>query len=284
MVTLHKVTLVAVLLASLAVLAMAAYLFWGFGQRQLDTLTDDILLLVVILLASCGLYAIIFALSSYFSGVAFARQADRSIASIRDQLGVAMADLRVLQEEARKALQAQPQSAAETAPVRTIPTSVEKQLEEITKRIADWDGAALDAQRKLELMHFESAAAYLELTGGPDRGPSLAALYRRFAELYAACDKTRQRFYLTRALSLAPQDSRSASEIHYDLACWFADNRDFSHALGELTLAFQRQSKALDDRLAQDIEEGGRLDLLASTPPFEKAVNDLLLNMRIGIG
>jgi hypothetical protein len=284
MVTLRKVTLVAALLASLAVLAMAAYLFWGLGQGQLDTLIGDIELLVVILLASCGLYAIVFALSSYFSAVTFARQADRSIASIRDQLGAAMADLRELQEQARKSLQQQPQSAAAPTPARTMPAGVEPHLSTIIKRIARWDGAALDAQGKLELIHYENAAAYLELTGGPDAGPSLAALYRRFAELYAASDKTRQRFYLTRALSLAPADSRSASEIHYDLACWFADNRDFSHALGELTLAFQHQSKALDDRLAQDIEEGGRLYYLASTPPFEKALNDLLLNMSIGIG
>ena len=281
---LRKVTLVAVLLASLAVLAMAAYLFWGLGQDQLDPLIGDIELLVVILLSSCGLYAIVFALSSYFSAVTFARHADRSIASIRDQLGAAMGELRALQEEARKNLEAQPQRAAETAPARTTPPNVETQLAAITRRIADWDGAALDAQRKLELMHYENAAAYLELTGGPDTALSLVALYRRFAELYTASDKTRQRFYLTRALSLAPPDSRSASEIHYELACWFADNRDFSHALGELTLAFQHQSKALDDRLAQDIEEGGRLYLLASTPPFEKAVNDLLLNMSIGIG
>ena len=284
MVTLPKVTLVAVLLASLAVLAMAAYLFWGSGQGQLDTLVGDIELLVVILLASCGLYAIVFALSSYFSGVAFARQADRSIAAIRDQLGAAMSDLRELQEQARKNLQQQPQNPGATIPARTTPASVEAHLLAIIKRIAGWDGAALDAQGKLELMHYENAAAYLELTGGRDADQSLAALYRRFADLYAASDKTRQRFYLTRALSLAPRDSRSASEIHYDLACWFADNRDFSHALGELALAFQHQSKALDDRLARDIEEGGRLYLLASTPPFEKAVNDLLLNMSIGIG
>jgi hypothetical protein len=284
MVTLRKVTLVAVLLASLAVLAIAAYLFWAVGQGQLDPLVGDIELLVVILLASCGLYAIVFALSSYFSAVTFARQADRSIASIRDQLGAAMADLRKLQEEARKNLQQQPQSAGAPTPVRTMPAGVEAHLSAIIKRIACWDGAALDAQGKLELMHYENAAAYLELTGGPDAGPSLAALYRRFAEIYSASDKTRQRFYLTRALSLAPPDSRSASEIHYDLACWFADNRDFSHALGELTLAFQHQSKALDDRLAEDIEEGGRLYRLASTPPFEKALNDLLLNMSIGIG
>jgi hypothetical protein len=286
MVTLRKVTLVAVLLASLAVLALAVYLFWdlGSGHNTLDEPIGDLELLVGILLASCGLYAIVFALGSYFSAMSFARQADRSIAAIRDQLGIAVSELQALQEEARKLLHAKPQLASETTPVRPMPTSVEPELTVITKRIASWNSAALDSQAKLELQHYESAAAYLELIGGPQLGAALAGLYRRFAELYAASDKTRQRFYLNRALSLAPADSRSASEIHYDLACWFADNRDFSHALGELTLAFQHQSKTLDDRLARDIEEGGRLYQLASTPPFEKALNDLLLNMSIGIG
>jgi hypothetical protein len=301
--------MVALLGASLAVLALAGYLFWDYQQGEylhldgassasvdvraraledrVESLTkriSDVELLVVILLGTSGLYALVFVLSSFFSALGFARQADRSIASIRDQLSVAMSDLRELQEEARKLIHEKPQFAAETMPVRPIPPSVETQLTVITKRIAAWNGAALDPQVKLELLHYESAAAYLELMGGPNAGPSLAALYRRFAEIYAASDKTRQRFYLNRALSLAPGDSRAASEIHYDLACWFADNRDFSHALGELTLAFQHQSKSLDDRLAQDIEEGGRLYLLASTPPFEKALNDLLLNMSIGIG
>ena len=281
---LRKITLVAVLMASLAVLAMAAYLLSGLGPAQLDTLAGDIELLVVILLASCGLYAVVFALSSYSSAISFARQADRSIASIRDQLGIAMTDLRALQEEARKLIHEKPQFADAPPPSGATAASVEMQLAVISKRVANWSGGALDAQVKLELTHYESAAAYLELSAAPEDGPALSSLYRRFGELYAASDKTRQRFYLARALSLAPPDSRLASEIHYDLACWFADNRDFSHALGELTLAFQHQSKTLDDRLAQDIEEGGRLFQLASTPPFEKALNDLLLNMSIGIG
>ncbi len=286
MVTLRKVALVAVLVASLAVLAMAAYLFWGFGPGTVavDKRVGDIELLVVILLASCGLYALVLALSSYSSTMSFARLADRSIANIREQLSLAISELLELQEQARKLIHERPKAAGETRPVVAMPASTGPQLGLIIKRIASWNSAALDPEVKLELMHYESAAAYLELTGDPTAAPSLTALYRRFAELYAASDKTRQRFYLNRALSLASPDAQSASEIHYDLACWYADNRDFSHALGELTLAFQHQSKALDDRLAHDIEDGGRLYQLASTPPFEKALNDLLLNMSIGNG
>jgi hypothetical protein len=290
MVTFRKVTLVTVLVASLAVLAMAIYLFWdlGSGQPILDQHTGDIELLVGILLASCSLYAIVFALSSYSSAMSFARQADRSIAEIRDQLGAAVGELRALQDEARNALRArpQPQSAdpATASPNLETHPNLEAHVDAIVRKIAKWNAAGLDSQAKLELLHYESAAAYLELIGAAHSAASLAGLYRRFAELYSASDKARQRFYLGRALSLALPDSRTASEIHYELACWFADNRDFSHALGELTLAFQHQSKALDDRLALDIDEGGRLCQLASTPPFEKALNDLLLNMSIGIG
>jgi hypothetical protein len=308
MVTLRKVTLGALLAASLAVLALAAFLLGDYRQWEmksqaapqasLDTrsraLEDrvefltrragDVELLVVVLLGTSGLYAIVFVLSSFFSAMSFARQADRSIAAIRDQLGLAMGDLRELQEEARKLIHEKPQLAAETAASRAMPPSVEAQLKAIANRIAAWDGAALDAQRKLELSHYESAAAYLELTGGPQLGAPLASLYRRFAEIYGAADKARHRFYLTRALALAPSGSQFASEVHYDLACWFAGNRDFPHAIGELTFAFQHQSKVLDDQLARDIEEGGRLYELASTPPFDKALNDLLLNMSIGIG
>jgi hypothetical protein len=324
MIPLRKVTL-AVVLGAFAVLALAAYLFWDYQQSSsvplpasnlsdayseirilqdhVDLLTrrvGNMELLLMVLLAASGLYALVFALSSLSSTMSFARQADRAIAAIRDQLAEAQNDLRKLQDDARKALHPQPRITNETvdrlrqevrtvvreeiAPETRASENLELPVDAIMRRIANWSSAALDSQSKFELQHYESAAAYLELTGKTHLGESLAGLYGRFADLYAASDKTRQRFYLSRALSLVPPDSRTASELHYGLACWFADNRDFSHSLGELTLAFQHQSKTLDDRLAQDIDEGGRLYQLASTAPFEKALNDLLLKMSIGIG
>jgi hypothetical protein len=82
---------------------------------------------------------------------------------------------------------------------------------------------------------------------------------------------------------MAAPESPLASEIHYEMACRFAASRDFPHAMRELAAAFEHQFKTLDERLASDIEEGGKLSELASTAPFDKAVNDLLLNMSIGI-
>src|ERR1700730_121763 len=59
----------------------------------------DMELLVLVLLLTSGLYAIVFVASSYFSAKSFARQADRTVNHIKDEIGVAMGDLRELQEQ-----------------------------------------------------------------------------------------------------------------------------------------------------------------------------------------
>jgi tetratricopeptide (TPR) repeat protein len=102
----------------------------------------------------------------------------------------------------------------------------------------------------------------------------LAGLYRSFASVCASTDPARAISCLDRAIALAP-----SPEVHYELACCYAATHDFEHAVRELALAFQEHSKALDERLARDIEEGGYLYELASTPPFDKAVNDVLLTV-----
>ena len=161
MVTLRKVTLALVLAASVAVLAMAVFLFWNFGQGPFpDQQTGDLELLIAILLSSCGLYAIVFALSSYLSTMSFARQADRSLAAIREQLAAAMSELRALLEDERKAPQPQPEKA-NVAPASNRPASrpaelqvnaeaqqvnTGAQVDAILRKIAKWSGAALDCQ------------------------------------------------------------------------------------------------------------------------------------------
>ncbi len=283
MITLRKVTGALLLTVSLAVLLIAVMLAWNYRQWQylplhgpytsdldershilqdrVEILTKragDMELLVLLLLGASGLYALVFVASSYLGAVAFGRQADRTIANFRDQLGLALDGLGELKEEAERKLSEKPKYAAE-----------------LSTRIASLQPDRLDDQTKLELLHYESAVAYLELTGAA----GIAELYRSLARFYDTRDKAR--FYLNRALLLSPADSDFASEVHYDLACWYAANNDFAHATGELTLAFQRPSKVLDDRIAQDIEEGGELFHLANTPPFDKSLNDLLLNITL---
>jgi len=296
MITIRRVTLVLLLTVSLAVLLIAVVLAWNYRQWEylpshgpyasdldersrilqdrVEILTKrvgDMELLVLLLLGTSGLYSIVFVASSYLGAVSFGRQADRTIANFRDQLGLAMGDLRELKEAAERKLNEEPK--------RAPGGNFEEQVAAISARIAGFQPDRLDDQARLELLHCESAVAYLELTGGAEIAASIARLYRTFAGFYDSRDKAR--FYLNRALLLSPSGSESVSEIHYDLGCWYAANNDLAQSARELALAFQRPSKALDDRIARDIEESGALYNLANTPPFDKVVNDLLLNITL---
>ena len=278
-------------------------------QNHMDLMTKrvgDMELLILILLGTSGLYAIVFVASSYFSATSFARQADQTIGHIQDQIGLAMGDLRELQEETEQRLHQM--TAAPVAPKVTIPSQAAPAdqlvpepplpgwLTEVTEMAARlnawqsliWQDLPLGEEARLELVQDENAAAYLEVAAGSKAGSgtcsALAGLYLGFGRIYASFDRARSRFYLERALRLAMQESPLASEIHYQLACHFAASHQFPLALRELGVAFEHQFKTLEERLASDIEEGGKLYDLASTAPFDRAVNDLLLNISIGIG
>jgi hypothetical protein len=251
----------------------------------------DMELLVLVLLVTSGLYAIVFVASSYFSAKSFARQADRTVNHIKDEIGFAMGDLRELQEQTQRGLDGsnvargteedRPGVREPAAAGVSIPDAWELQVAGMAQRTSHWKDKNLGDHEKLELLRFESEAAYLEIAGGRRLAPAVAGLYRNFSAIYAANDPIRARFYLDRALVLAFPEPQLASEVRYDLACWFAGAHDFEQAMRELATAFQRQSKALDARLATDLEEGGCLYELASTPPFDKRLNDLLLNVSI---
>jgi hypothetical protein len=326
----RRVTLALLLAASVAVLLVAVVELWNYRQwdylplhavhssepdqraRALEDRVEiltrrvgDMELLVMVLLGSSGLYAIVFVVTSYFSAMGFARQADRAIAHIQDQIGIALGDLRELQEDTQRKLDEGPALSVvkakefraelramiqeeltanqESAPRPAMHPAVnhDARIAAMLAKTSAWSPEKMDDRAKLELLQFEDEAARLEIAGAPEPPPALASLYRSFARLYSSEDQMRARHHLTQALRLAPADSPLASELHYDLACWFAADRDFEHAMGELSAAFQHQSRALDDRLAIDIDEGGKLDELASTPPFDKALNDLLLNVSV---
>ena len=318
MAVVRKIALGLLLAAAAAVLAMAAWELWNYRewayltangpelgsaarlhlvQDRMDLLTKrvgDMELLVLILLGTSGLYAIVFVASSYFSATSFARQADHTIGHIQDQIGLAMGDLRELQEETEQRLRHMTQVAVApsppvvpAAPPPPEPAAVssdwEAQISEIAARVAAYPEHPLSEHARMDLVEDELAAARLEAVAAPGAGPSLAAVYLAFGRVFAPSDSARSRFYLEHALRLAAPESSVASEIHYQMACRFAASYDFPHALRELTAAFEHQFKTLEERLAGDIEEGGKLYELASTAPFDKAVNDLLLNMSVGM-
>jgi hypothetical protein len=304
MAVLRRIALGLLLATSAAALLLASLELWNYSQwaylpthergfnqddraRVLEDRMDflsrrvgDMELLVLILLGTSGLYAIVFVASSYFSASSFTRQAAQTVNQIQDQIGLAMGDLRELQEQTDQKLK----NMLVPAPANPAgPSDYARQIAAMTARLEAWQNQHLTDQSKLELLRDESAAAHLDATAGSELG-TLPELYLGFSRIYADSDSARSRFYLERALRLAPPKSLLASGIHYDLACRFAASHEFARAIDELTASFEHQFKALEERLANDIEEGGRLYDLASTPPFDKAINDLLLNMSIGIG
>jgi hypothetical protein len=309
MAVLRKIALGLLLTASAGVLLMAAWELWNYRQwaylplhepsfgtgdrgrilqERMDLLTKrvgDMELLVLVLLGTSGLYAIVFVASSYFSATSFARQADHTIGNIQDQIGLAMGDLRELQEETEQRLHQMTAVAVAEPPVPDPqPAGWETQIAEIAARLEGFADRHLSEHERLALVQDENTTAYLEVVAGARASSSLAGLYLGFGRIYSSSDSARSRFYLERALRLATPESPAASEIHYQLACRFAASHEFPRAMRELIAAFEHQFKTLEERLASDIEEGGKLYELASTAPFDKAVNDLLLNMSIGIG
>src|SRR5580700_2485384 len=179
MALLRKIALGLLLAAAAGVLLMAAWELWNYRQWAYLALSDrvpstydrarilqervelltkrvgDMELLVLILLGTSGLYAIVFVASSYFSATSFARQADQTIGHIQDQIGLAMGDLRELQEETEQRL-----SQMTAAPAPASPTRWETQIAEITARLAAYE-EPLNEPARFELMQDESMAAYL---------------------------------------------------------------------------------------------------------------------------
>lgn len=251
-------------------------------QDRIDFLSrrvGDMELLVLILLGTSGLYAIVFVASSYLSATSFARQADRTIEHIQDEIGVAMGNLRELQEQTEqklRAMTAPPRQIDSAPPVATAAT--QPPMTDLIHRIAALAKQPLTPELRRKLIEEELA---FTRAAANDSSVELPNAYLSFGVIFADSDRARSRFYLDKALALAKPDSGLASEIHYELACHFARSHDFMPAIRELTAAFEHQSKALDARLAADLEEGGKLYELAATEPFDKAVNDLLLNVSI---
>jgi tetratricopeptide (TPR) repeat protein len=80
------------------------------------------------------------------------------------------------------------------------------------------------------------------------------------------------------------QDARNTALVQYELACVLAHSgpQNYKRAVDCLTGAFEHPSPMLDERLLRDTEEGGDLFELANTPPYSKAIDELLMNMSVG--
>lgn len=109
----------------------------------------------------------------------------------------------------------------------------------------------------------------------------LVQIYEALADLCAPDDDALARFYMHQALSLTA-DPVAAAEVHYALACLLARQGELGNATVELQAAFRNGSRELEKKLTRDTEKGGLLYALATTPPHDNVVNDLLMNVSVG--
>jgi len=88
---------------------------------------------------------------------------------------------------------------------------------------------------------------------------------------------------LRNSLASARGDAGFAAEIQYELGCTLALRGPgrYEQAVECLRLAFRHKTPAIEKRISRDIDDDGALHALASQPPFDKAINDLLLDVNV---
>ena len=89
-------------------------------------------------------------------------------------------------------------------------------------------------------------------------------------------------------------DEAAAARLHYELACLLARRAEtavqtqrgtyFVRATEELERALSVHARQLEQMLLNDTEEGGDLYALATTPPYKRIIDDLLLSVSVGVG
>jgi len=119
----------------------------------------------------------------------------------------------------------------------------------------------------------------------PQPGPVTAARTKYNSALLARAEDRLDdaEDLLRNALVSARADTELASEIQYELGCTLAvrGSDRYEQAVECLRRAFRHKTPSIEKRISRDIDEGGALHALASQPPFDKDINDLLLDVNV---
>jgi len=142
-------------------------------------------------------------------------------------------------------------------------------------------GAAMAANAEVNLLAARRRGS--QTSAGP---VSMAAARARYSAALVARgeDKLDEAEYLLRnSLASARPDATLTAEIRYELGCTMAMRGPgrYEEAVECLRAAFRHKTPSIERRIWRDIDEGGALHSLASQPPFDKAINDLLLDVSV---
>ncbi len=236
------------LAAALGIVLLDWELVWHLEQFAHDARRiEDLQVLSLLLFGLAGLCSLLFLLAPGLGLQVMSRQTDRVIASIQDQLGATIAELREVKTNLEYALRDHSNPPFSPA----VPVGV-------------------------------NGREYLQLAGRIRyMNTEMAQVYRALGVLFSSSDAQTARAHFNQALALA-SDSRVTATIHYAFACVLARHREFSEAARELDQAFTESDPQIEELLAKDIEEGGELYSFANTPPFDAVVDRLLMSVSVG--
>jgi tetratricopeptide (TPR) repeat protein len=264
-VLLRRIIFAALLAASTGVLLLSLYLVWNAHpwddlpfiaqpatsaeglNAKIDAYNrqaDNLAKTIALLGVLSALYVIAFAVSTHLAAERYQSLCDQTVDKVRDEMAVLVGDLREIQEKAERAVE----------------------------RAAEVSG------RAEELLRQQAAAKPAAgLSDSARVRYNLAVLKRSAGQLEDA------EALLHSLLALPGTDGVLAAEARYELACTEASRgpEHFGQALQHLKEAFREKTPSIEKRISQDIDDGGPLQALAARAPFDKAINDLLLDVSV---
>lgn len=261
---LRRCTLILSVAIALSVLVLVSQTFWRAAQSNPPALgpsVQDLQILVVILLSLSGLYMVVFLLSPSMSSLILKQQADQTVNLVRNQMSLALNELRELKDEMGKIVQ------------KTEAALRELRQEARNPGGAPTPNASTNHVNVRELAHVSGRLRVVD--------NELVQIYQALASPGTLYDPASAGFYLNRAIGLCT-DPSAAADLHYALGCLLAREGEPGEALLEVQTAFRNKSPDLEQKLAKDTEEGGPLFELANQPPYDRVVNELLLDVSVG--
>jgi len=262
-------TLVICVGIGLSVLALVIHTFWLASQNDPPLLghrVQDLQLLVTILLALTGFYTVVFLLAPCMSERILKRQADQTVRLVQNHLSVNASDFRELKEEIRQILSCQAKAMREA---RAESVTAPRQALEVPQA-----AAPPSTMGGREFLHLSGRLRVLN--------NELVQIYQGLAALSIPHDEPGAKTYLNQALSLTVEPT-TAAEIHYDLACLLARQGELGEAVIELQTAFMNKTPELERKLTKDTEEGRPLFVLTAKEPYDRIVDDLLMDVSVGV-
>jgi hypothetical protein len=268
-VLLRRIIFAALLAASTGVLLLSLYLVWNAHpwddlpfiaqpatvaeapeqalNARIDAYNrqaDNLAKTIALLGVLSALYVIAFAVSTHLAAERYQDACERAVDKVRDEMAVLVGDLREIQEKAERAV----------------------------------ERSAEDSGRMEELLRQQ--AAVKPAAGLSDSARvryNLAVLKRSAGQLEDA------EALLHSLLALPGTDGILPAEIRYELACTEAlrGPEHFGEAMQHLREAFREKTPSIEKRISCDIDDGGPLQALAAQPPFDKGINDLLLDVSV---